>query len=511
MRARETGGPPRRSLVGLLAVLLVATPVLSGCLTRDGTPAAEEPLPDGQQTSPAVQVPVPGNGSRFHYEASDGTTLNVTVRGFAERHDAWLRERLGRVLEMRHPFPRPDGPMWRFEETVDPESGLVIQHWARCGAVTRSSQDEPWRCWGPRGQAILGAQGWPGGLGAAPFWGQSVLPEAGTLGLDLALAPNLTLPYQTGQVPGPPGAEGPCLIVEPRSVPASLVWVLEFTGGTDAFTLCDGIPLPVRFTGANGLTYQLAAWSPGEEAPTPPSQPSVSSREPVVPLRDRSLPLLAASPEHDTPFPTRQAHRVARERVDAYDRLFDEAPNATLAFSQHSITHEKNASEVGLSGGSRTHERRLKAFADDGRWVSVEVTKRIQEGGRVKEGDVTYEVQKTDQGRDRTPTFQRDRLRLERADLNRTLKLGRELTGQPVDEWMGTGATGFFPRVPWISDGPGWRPAGPPLVAWYEDAHPRKSGGGPIVEAPYRFVVDGPTGSILSVGGPRATLNETVR
>lgn len=496
--------PPRARTV-LIALALLG-PALAGCLGGPGDPSAGT---QGNATEPAgttIEIPVPETGARFVYHTSDGRQLNVSVGGMAERKDAWLNDRVGRVIEMTYPHVE-GGTRFAFEETVDTSTGLVIQQWATCGNLGK--EDGRYTCKDARGLAIPAAHGWPGAMGAAPFWGTNLSAGRVSLPLDLIFDNEVTLnlTVQGANTHRPRD----CLSLEPDPIPDHLVWTLEFSGGAGAFTLCDGIPLPVAFDSAHEGRLEIDRWTPGDGGhPNPPNGTASADREPVVPLRPRGTPLFAKAPEQETPFPTREAHEIALERSDAYAALFDEAPNATLAFSHYKTGGGSEPDRIKIHGSAREHGRILGAFADDGRWVEVAVVKTIQQAGWVEERQTTYEIREEEDGWEEAPFFQRELLEPEQADLNATIQLGETLTGRPVDEAFGYGSSGFWPRCPWMNRGPDWRPAGAPAVAWYEDATGEASGGITFFD-PYRLIVDGPTGAILCLDGPRGNLTASMR
>lgn len=493
----------RCSLV--LVALALLGPAFSGCLAGTGDRGAA-----GSRSS-QIDIPAPASGLSAHYIAEDGTPLNVSVGGFAERKDAWLNDRIGRVVDYEYPWSVPDGRRFPFEETIDPTSGLIIQQWARCWNL--GQEDGHRTCGDGRSISLPGAHGWPGGLGAAPFWGNRLGPGNLSLPLELAFSESLTLPYTITLTPSPDAiAESrTCLLLHPADVSNQLLWVLEFIGGVRPFTLCDGFPLPVRFESADRRTFQLETWSLGTGEVDRPSDRSASvERNPVVPLRHRRPPVFAETPEAATPFSTNEAHDVALERVAVYASLFEEAPNATLVFSHYSQPSSGQAGPIGLDGSSVTHERMLKAFADDGQWVYVRIEKRVEEGDHGVRSEVAYDVVEEQMGQHDEPFFQRALLDARQADLNATIRLSERLTGRPLDRAMGFGASGFWPRGGWLLGGHDWRPHGAPAVVWLEDAT-QEGDDGPPVFAPHRVVIDGPTGAVLYVEGPRSNLTETMR
>jgi hypothetical protein len=113
-----------------------------------------------------------------------------------------------------------------------------------------------------------------------------------------------------------PGAS-PCLELEPNRT-IDHVLAVEFTSGLDSFTLCDGVALPVAFTSIEGNRYELEAepsppgntTRPGDEEPTESPPPGIGFTTP-------SFPLYAEHPEVETNFTTEEAHREARNRVEA--------------------------------------------------------------------------------------------------------------------------------------------------------------------------------------------------
>lgn len=493
-------------------LLILGLVVVAGCTA---TGPSDGPAGEEAGEGPGVDVPVPRHGASFDYRSlapgsgQDGW-LNVTVEGYDQARDPWMNLREGVELSLTRSTSRYGS--WTYEEILEPWTGLVVQQWAHCGARHRPQGAQAWKCVDERALAIPSAHGLPGAFGLAPLWGTSVSEGATTVELDTVLPANEEWTYEFG--PEQQQSDRLCLEVHPLGVSKPWIRALAFAGGADMFAMCEGISLPVRFTSISGTTFELQAWEPGGETLDPTADGEAGSRDPVVPMIDRSFPLFAAHPERGTPFPTEEAHEVARDRVSSYDRLFTEAGNATLTLSWFGYEGSRGSSAPVQARGNATEwSRQIGAWSEDGQWVRVEVHKEIREAGDVPsdERDVAYEIVDVHEQEVDQPLPGRSSLDRPQADLNATIQLGEELTGRPVaEDGIGYGLWPNFKAESGVWQGESLRQNGSTLIVWYEDREGDRSGG-VMTQFPHRFTVDGQTGTVLSVEGPRDRLNETMR
>lgn len=495
----------------VLVVLSVTTALaVAGC-AGPGSPSSSVD-PAAGDAEGILRLPWPAPNVTYAYETHEGSRLEVTLADVATRKGPWLEDHRGWSIVLQHTPAGEDARTWRFEETVDPDTGLTIQHWARCASRDKGD-DGSWECVDDRGEAIPSAWGFPGGLGAAPFWGVNLTDEDIEVAIDPVVGPREDWRYDVAQTRRSPVSTSRCLRLTGEREAHRGFRALETAAGMDGFTLCEGHAFPVSFTSNRGERYRLVDRSgdPGERLPRPPPDggPPRASPEPVVAMANRSPPVYASHPERPTPFPTEEAHRVARERVDAYDALFA-GGEALVVRSWYSHEGHTTRAEHDPRGDSDRYERRIVAVDDRGRFVRVTVHKHVHEEGQGPfEGDSDYEIEETKRGRSRSEVPTAASLVGRQAAVDEVVRLGENLTGRPFDEGMGFGLWGSFKATPRAEEPDGWRLNGSTVIAWYEPES--AEGEGFMVYSPLRFTVDGPAGAVLSVQGPRDTLNETMR
>jgi len=254
---------------------------------------------------------------------------------------------------------------------VDASSGTIVHQWARCTQPDVGAGE----CLTEEGEALTASSGLPGGLGAGPFWNDTVTASSLTLPVSTPLngSESWRFAVEEQAVDGP--VDGPCLGLSPSGDRSHEGVAFEFTGGLQGFTLCDGVALPASFTSLDDRVYRLERYDPGSGSPLDVPSENVA-RDPPLGFVERESPVCAAHPEIDTNFTTQEAHREARNRVSTYDAFFED--EAVLVSSHFSITHRYRAGQFEARGDSTTYERTIQSIAPDGEWVRVEITKKIQ-------------------------------------------------------------------------------------------------------------------------------------
>lgn len=467
----------RATVVCLVGALLV--PSLGGCLSQDTV----NPVP---RVAPgAIQVPVPQTNSTYAYEARDGATLNVTIGEKALRVDAWLREHEVLRIAYVHWNGNEEDDRFRFEEAVG-SSGRLVQQYARCGGWRGDRK----HCLDERGTVVTAAQGLPGGFGAAPWWGETVEPGRSNLSLRTPAPP---LPNITYTVSEPTVSDVPCLEFRPESGPDRTPRAFRYTGGLDAFTLCEDAALPTSFTSLGGRTYQLVRSDrSGQPVDLDTSGGGTTTKGPPVDRIERSTPLVVEHEAVETRFPVREAHEVALDRSDAYASLFE---GDALLTSTHFDWKSRHREPLG-TWSSRTVQRTLEALASDGQGVGLQIRKTISKGPMGNR--TSYEMVEEWTGSTDDPPTATTLVRRQ-ASLQEAIALGERLTGQEVDRSTGFGLWNEIPTPPWqLIDHPPVRSDGYTVVLWHEDPTPQTSGG-LVIHTPYQTVVDGPTGTLLWV------------
>lgn len=482
---------------------LVVVPALSGCLQAGGTP---------------VPVPAPREGATYTYESRRGDRLTVRVDGTGNRVDGFLRDHEGVLFNWTYREPTT-GFTYYFEEAVDRATGWTIQHVAMCEGPKDLDGDDDRRCLDEHASVSFALGGLPGAFGAAPFWGSTVVStdrttvetrpyrwEADRQGFSWGDA---ELAYEVhpttveglecvelaadGFVGGPDRDEAHLVSLYPQPV----VW--------GPFTLCEGLSLPVRFTSLDGTRYKMVSWDQrGSPIELEGSGDVWGSEGRPVPMRSVEPPLLVADPSADSPFPTREAHRKAQERVEVYAQLFEQDPPALLAESWWFKSGESYIPTEPVNARNTTwHTRRLTAFGQDGRGVFVEIRKKIERTplGRT----VNYSIEEV-RNVTREVVPERDRYRDRQARLAPTIELGRNITGQPLSNLRVRVESSTYHSEWWSAENVRVnRSDGYINYIFYRDPTLVKTGMLRI-EHPYRLIVDGPSGGILWLSLNRSRL-----
>lgn len=488
-----------------VAVLALAViPANLGCLGGGpDEPSRDSGLDAGDGENSAITVPWPREGVTWRYETRDGAWLELTVGGTVERRDAWLQERAGVDLDVVYQTGKYPA---HFEETVDTETGLIIQQWARCHTTPRDDGD----CPRENGLVLTASGGLPGGLGAGPFWGRTLHPTETTVELRTPLSGNQNVTYTVTKTQNT-GSARSCVELEPADLDPGL-FVLDFTAGLGPFTLCEGRAFPAEFQTLGDQRFQLTRveGQPSGSIATSRGKPANPPPPPVARV-DRELPLYATHEEVDTNFTTEEAHRIARERVEAYGRLFERGQDTTLVHSLFRETSYRRSDETGLTGSSTTYTRELIAIDASGATVEVIVEKQVERPGRAPgTKETTYRIEETERGQAREPFPIPSGLPSEGANLEEAIQIGEELTGERVGDFPTFGLRATVLGEPWITHDQDWRLSSSSLQIFHEDPSPDRSGG-LSVGTPYRSWFDDRTGTVMWLDANRSTLNETMR
>lgn len=493
--------PHAKAFTAFCIVITLAI-AFAGCLSEPSTSGPLDAEPGG------VHVPAPSEGDTYRYEADSkrDVWLNLTVAGVATRADPWLERRPALVVNTTwRPGPefQPEG--FRFETAIDLGSGTIVSQWARCGTAIRNGSETYFSCWDERAMWVGASHRLPGGFGASPLWNETVTPgSVGVVGSSL-LPGNDNWTYAAASEAGLPGE---CLEVRPEGVERDSVRALGFSGGSGPLVVCEGLSFPIQFTGMDGTTYRLVDHDRSRRPPvTETSGYAEPSREPPVPLVERTPPLFVEHPERETPFTVAEAHDVARERSDVWASFFDRHPDAIVVETRFS---EQGGYEGGVLGGSGTkYQRRLEAVAPDGETALVRLQKTVHNGSKVSEDRSTYSLEEEGRGQASSSVPIASSLAPTQANVTEAIELAENLTGRPLDD-MGWGLWSTLPDQAWMGGDNLLRRDGYTTIARMEDPSDYR-GDGPAISNPYDVVVDGPTGLLLWVQADRGRIDEVFR
>lgn len=447
------------------AVLLLAVP-LAGCLTVDpGNP---------------VTVPGPRLGSTYRFISDEGVRLNVTFLEETERRDRWGRSRP--VLRAEWEMDR--GPhTFRFWESADPGSGLVVQQVSRCGmpydkAVSGGRDDRA--CLDERALVMLAGGGLPGAFGAAPFWGSQVDPapteavdiDVRSLWTDDSIAYEAERRRESGRDCIELSLEREPTMI--RTMPQSVV--------AGPFTLCTDIPVPVSFVTTDGTRFRLVDEGQGDGPRMERSSAQLPDRRPLDQRTWRDP--FVVSEDDDSAFPPSEAHRYAMNESTEYRSFVEEG---ALIAGTH--LYRSGSTEV-VDGVVRTqkHERHLQLFLPGGRKLVAVLTK---ETGNVEPSEITLD-RVTESSVEGSPNA--DTLAPEQTTLRSTKDHARQVIGTAPSR-AGFGQWPSLPDHPWGAGAAERRPRtdGYTVVVWSRDPTPAIGN----LQTPYQMVVDGPTGAVL--------------
>lgn len=473
----------------IVAVLLV--PLLAGCISP-GTPPA-----DGADGSAVVDVPPPAAGATYAYEGDDGSRLVVTVNGTAMRLDGALDAR--RVLWISWTLTTPDRPnrnpsqtTFRFHEMLDPGSGRIVQQVAVCGVrwdgEAPAEQEDDRGCYDERAAVIFSAAGLPGAFGAAPRWnrtleaGEPVPTPTRPLGLGNATFRYATRPVESGNAT--------CMRLEAGSAPTGVASGLHWTTVAGPVVMCEGMALPVRFTGWDGRTYNLVDHEPGANRLDVDRDPVARAVGPLG-ARSVSAPLLVADPSDPAKLTVREAHRVAVNRSDPYRRIWDEAEDPLLTG-----TFFNNASGVStVSPANQTVSRdtdrtRCVTVQDPARGRMAEACIEKDDADML-EDEPSYEV--VEEREASVPvTVNASDIRARQASMRAALDLARRMFGSEPIWWSQRHKVVASPWSPHRHAGEDAylrRSNEYSLSVFFEDPTPVSS----LANIPYQYRFDGPT------------------
>lgn len=479
------GVDPRMSwaILPLLGVLLIA-----GCLA--GPKSSGDP---GGDDVPPIQVPVPQNAT-YEYEAVDGTaSLTVEPRPSTVRLGPGLASHPTWELSIEYRSGRGEDEPFGFQEAVDPATGLLVQQIAWCGAPVGDRGDRS--CWDDRTMVLTAAGGLPGGLGAGPFWGETLAGASVDVPLASVLSDTATLTFEMAAVDAHPKG---CVEMAPDPQ-TSRIKALGLTGGLAPFVLCDGLGLPAEFTvlaheKLEGERFELVERSGafgGWDASASRSEPLTWGQG--VASREASPPLVVATPQRPSNFSVLEADEIARDRSDAYRSMMNRG--AWVVGTHLSRPHESGSP----THESATYERTLHAVSTDGKGLVVTVQKTIRETGvrDLGRSEESYEITEETPGRWTTRLPQSSGYPMRQLDVSAGLDAARKLTGQPFDA-LGHGLWSSLPVNIWHNSSAPRRSEGYTLVSWHQDPNPQNVDG-MMISRPYQAVFDGPTGSLLWV------------
>lgn len=457
-------------------VLVVLATLASGCAGLAG--------------DDELDVPPPAPHERFVYEGPKETRLTVEVTGFAERVDHHLRVHDALILNISIETPHTGERPFTIWEAVDPGNGVLVQQTARCGwGIDGECTDE-------RALVVLGSGGLPGGFGAAPLWRDSIEPGAPqiTVPIERLDLTDATMTYTVGSANGTEEAS-PCVELTRPAVDRS-VYRTYASSFRSPITVCDGIPLPVRFEAGLTGTFHLVDRSSGEGAPVatdtttdwPDADPPVEPRpwSGTVPIHD---------PEDPSPFPVNEAHEAALENSKAYRTFLDRHPDALVL--ETAGRWEGFGQNLDLIQ-TETDERSVTAYGSQGEWMEISVERTRNSTGPEEDPvseETTYEVRQTRTG-NRVQGPDEAALAEEQAAVSEVYRVAEALTGQQPSRRTFYSYAGMAHLHQPLRGGEVNRTDGWTVRAYMEDPSPIGGGGGLQYRSPYQVSVDGPTGAV---------------
>lgn len=491
--------PPERSIA--LAMALV--------ITVAALPASATLMTDARASSDShgaiVFIPPPETGEVFRYASPDMGTLTVAVDGPTVRQDGLARNHTVVDLDLSWWHERSNHT-YELVSSVGAGDGLIVNEFARCGVPALDSGSEG-KCLDERGMLLFASGGLPGGLLAAPFWGEDLTPsEDLRLRIHPFTSPQESLSYKVASSGNP---EEACVNLTTTTEPSPHLRPIERLMPLHGpVTLCDGLAMPDSFETVDGTTWTLQDHERGFDGIelSDGSGPWTAPGKPL-PSRTWKAPLLTDSPQVHDNISVEEAHQIALEKSEAYRGLFTNGTDPLVVSTYYH--DDRSGSSIGPAGGphvaSHRHSvRGLSAIDAEGHAVDLEVVEHIHTvlGFRSpvateEEHSIRSETELLVQGQ---PTV--DSLEPRQAYLSDALERGRTLTGQPTDRYGGYGMEIVLP-------GHGWDPStrtlqqhGYTLVSYHEDP----SQYAPGIDFPYEAVFDGRTGATLWALAENTTL-----
>lgn len=481
---------------------LVAVP-LSACLgaAPGGLPADDSVLP----------LPTPRINATYVYHDKDrGERLAARIVGVQERVDGYGRTHRVLVINWTWSSPRKGGHGYRFQEAVDLDRGLVVQHVARCG-VPRP--DEPSGCMDERALVLLSGGGLPGAFGAGPLWSAPTGAEEVEVDVAPVFGDRETVSYNVSE------ADGPCrrLAAEP---PSTRVRSFAQAVVAGPMVVCADRSLPVRFDPLGDRVggihdrgpYELVEVEPGGAQIALDGEADAWNRSrSLLGMREWRDPVVVdptvSGDSAPARFPAGEAHGPAMNLSLTYRRMFSEE-DALLA-STFAHWDGGGGSPESEATQHRVDTRRLVAVVpSNGSAYEVWISRRSQAGDRAH----AYYVK--DEGWASWPYVVPDRssLATEQAAVEDAFALAKRIAGNPVrsaGQHAGapahTHVTVQGRQYYWMQ-GTRWRGLQDGLTIQVEidEPQPREQDNGIRVVRPYPVIFDARTGALLS-----ASLNRT--
>lgn len=456
-----------------LLLLLFAGTALSGCLSW--IPAS----------STTVDIPAPSPGSRYEYQGDSGSQLTVQVAGVSQRYDALMR--VHPVVRLNVTYQPPDtSTTFDFALNAGRAQGRVVQQVAGCEATT--DENDSTVCGDERAVVYWGPGGLPGGLGAGPFWGQTL--RAGDVPVDTTWIrdPGLELTYSFEAVDR---ERGTCLEGTSRpTVPAHEIHGLFLTVANGPLVLCSGIPLPVQFETPGGRSYRLVDSDRRGDPVALEEGNGWTERGSPLEKRAVEAPLLVNDRSMGDAFPVREAHRYALNNSARYRAIFD-APGATVTWTL--FASDPDPGMTNLTGSTEWTRDVAVTHPDKGTHL-VRVEKRSYD---TELRPPEYEIEKEEE-RSWVHSASSQGFAGNQAKASAVRQRLQAIIQQPVDESLQLTIWPTWIRTHWMPDDRSRlghiRPDGFYVRIWFEDPEEDPPA---MVSFPYDGTVDGPTGALL--------------
>lgn len=394
----------------ILVSVLVAVP-FSGCV---------QPLQEG------FAVPGPDIGATYTYEGPRHARLNVTIDGPTTRLDAHLQPH--RTLLLNVTYRRPGGNFtYDLQTAVDVRTGRIVQQVARCVPWDRHlpNGEQPRACLDERAVVAFGADGWPGAFGAGPLWDHRIQP--GPAGVELHPQGATSVSNRTPYRAQPNGSQEGCLDVAATDLRVQRMAHLPHLVTAGPFTLCPDRALPVAFSTALGMRFQLTGHTPGAGSVPRGEDPGEGDPAPPVEPRTWEAPIVV-DPDDGNPFrfSFEEAHRWALENHQRYHRIVAEEPTGLVVGT---TTYQAGQTRVGEGPAeveTNRSDRELVAIEPGGSGIKLTLEKRRHGTGDTWQATIGVKEEEN-VSLDTVPT--EASLAPQQAAMRDAVQLGRRLIG----------------------------------------------------------------------------------
>ncbi len=468
-------------------VTAIAIVGLSGCIE-----GADAPL---------LIVGGPRLGESALYEGSDGSTLAARVVEVASRENRWLHPSESIVLEYRYTPPGHSGQGYVFREAID-GNGLIVQHMASCGSPMLG-ENGAIECYDARRAIFWHDAGWPGAMGAAPFWFEHETNRA----WDVRTVGNGGIARLSATISDRGNG---CSLVSYDGPPSSPEGI-PVTVGLGVTVVCPGQAFPTQFESSISWAKHVSSSGPTQFIRSHHLEGDTARlrKPPILPAVEINSDLefrefegrLYQNPEPDQlPLTTREAMAEARSGNADVERFWNRFPDLFAIASIYSKTGESGGGIL-LGGSDTSHERALILGDGSGPCLSVIVEKTVHNASaRPNDTDrIGYDVLEASPCNMSVITV--DGIARQQVMFPAAAALGEKLVGHVVSDGR-LGFTHYLRPTFWSVMENRWKQDGYMIEVSFEDPDAKPIGPGLVASLPYEMYVDGPTGGLIYITAP---------